>query len=167
MRGRGHAAGAEVARVGNHWLQEIVSTPKVGLPLTPAPLPRERGGHRSCWKGCTLTRNPDIHHARRLRREANTPEQVAWDALRKLRPLGFPVRRQHPIGGYFVDFAIIKARLVVEIDGSIHGREATRVLDARRQADIERLGWRVLRIDARDATSRDHVFAVVSEALGL
>ncbi|WP_375209043.1 endonuclease domain-containing protein [Hyphomonas jannaschiana] len=114
-----------------------------------------------------MTRNPDIHHARRLRREANTPEQVAWDALRKLRPLGFPVRRQHPIGGYFVDFAIIKARLVVEIDGSIHGREAARVLDARRQADIERLGWRVLRIDARDATSRDHVFAVVSEALGL
>jgi very-short-patch-repair endonuclease len=42
-----------------------------------------------------------------------------------------------------------------------------RVRDAGRQADIERLGWRVLRIDARDAMSRDHVFSVLSAALGL
>lgn len=123
--------------------------------------------HRACWKDCPLTRDPDIHRARRLRREANAPEQVAWEALRKLRPLGFPVRRQHPIGGYVVDFAIIKARLVIEIDGSVHGSEAVRVRDAGRQTDIERLGWRVLRIDAQDAMNRDHVFAVVSEALGL
>tara|TARA_R100000365_G_C2707782_1_gene44158 strand:- start:347 stop:715 length:369 start_codon:yes stop_codon:yes gene_type:complete len=119
------------------------------------------------WKECPLTRNPDIYRARRLRREANTPEQVAWDALRKLRPLGYPVRRQHPIGGYIVDFAIIKARLVIEIDGSIHGREATRLHDGARQAELERLGWRVLRIDAQAAMSRDHVFGVVTEALGL
>jgi very-short-patch-repair endonuclease len=115
----------------------------------------------------SLTRTPDIYRARRLRRETNAPEQVAWDALRKLRPLGFPVRRQHPIGGYIVDFAIINARLVIEIDGSVHGRETARVHDAERQADIEGLGWRVLRIEAQDAMSGDHVFAVVSEALGL
>ena len=92
---------------------------------------------------------------------------MAWEALRKLRPLGFPVRRQHPIGGYLVDFAVIKARLVIEIDGSVHGGEQVRVHDAARQAEIEQLGWRVVRIDAQDAMSGDHVFAVVSEALGV
>ncbi|HPE49606.1 MAG TPA: endonuclease domain-containing protein [Hyphomonas sp.] len=114
-----------------------------------------------------MTRNPDVYRVRRLRRDANAPEQVAWEALRQLRPLGFPVRRQHPIGGYVVDFAIIRARLVIEIDGSVHGSEQALASDARRQAEIERLGWRVLRIDAQDAMSGDHVFAVVSATLGL
>ena len=114
-----------------------------------------------------MTRNPDTYRARRLRAEANTPEQVAWQALRGFRALGFPVRRQHPIAGYVADFAIIKARLVVEIDGSIHDDEAARAADAERQAEIERLGWRVVRIEAQAALSGDHVFAVVSEALGL
>ena len=114
-----------------------------------------------------MTRKPDIYRARHLRREANAPEQVAWEALRGLRAVGFPARRQHPIGGYVVDFAVVKARLVIEIDGSVHGSEQARADDATRQAEIERLGWRVLRLDAQDAMSRDHVFAVVSEALGL
>ena len=114
-----------------------------------------------------MTRNPDTYRARRLRAEANTPEQVAWQALRGFRALGFPVRRQHPIAGYVADFAIIKARLVVEIDGSIHDDEAVQAADAERQAEIERLGWRVVRIEAQAALSGDHVFAVVSEALGL
>ncbi len=114
-----------------------------------------------------MTRNPDTYQSRKLRRAANTPEQVAWEALRGLRALGYPVRRQHPIGGYFADFALIKARLVIEIDGSVHGSEAARAADASRQAEIERLGWRVLRIDAQTAMSGDHVFAAVSEALGV
>tara|TARA_R110000787_G_scaffold122192_1_gene233122 strand:- start:506 stop:850 length:345 start_codon:yes stop_codon:yes gene_type:complete len=114
-----------------------------------------------------MTRSPDTYRARRLRAEANAPEQVAWQALRGLRALGFPVRRQHPIAGYVVDFAIIPARLVIEIDGSVHDGEAVRAADAERQAEIERLGWRMVRIDAQAALREDHVFAVVSEALGL
>lgn len=114
-----------------------------------------------------MSRDLNINRARRLRKEANAPEQVAWQALRKLRNFGYPVRRQHPIGGFIVDFAIIKARLVIEIDGSVHSLEAVRVRDAGRQAEIEVLGWRVLHIGAQDAMSEDYVFAVVSEALGI
>ena len=114
-----------------------------------------------------MTRSPDTYRARRLRAEANAPEQVAWQALRGLRALGHPVRRQHPIAGYVADFAIIKARLVVEIDGSVHDGGAARAADAERQAEIERLGWRVVRIEAQAALSEDYVFSVVSEALGL
>jgi len=114
-----------------------------------------------------MPRSPDTYHARKLRQLANAPEQKAWAALRTLRDQGYPVRRQHPIGGYFVDFAIIRAKLVIEIDGSIHNVEAVRLADASRQADIERHGWRVIRIDAETALSADHVLAIVCAELGI
>ena len=114
-----------------------------------------------------MSRRPQISHARRLRQDANTPEQIAWQTLRQLRQHGYAVRRQHPIGRYIVDFAIIKAKLVIEIDGGIHQLEAVRQRDAARQTKLEAMGWRVLRIDAQSALSEDYVFATVSEALGL
>jgi very-short-patch-repair endonuclease len=110
---------------------------------------------------------PHIRRARRLRQEANTPEQAAWSVLRELRAFGYPVRRQHPVGPFTVDFAIEKARLVIEIDGGIHALEEVRLRDAERQLLIESLGWRVLRVDAQTAVSGDHLWAVVAEALGL
>ena len=114
-----------------------------------------------------MTRRPDIHLARRLRQDMNAPEQVAWKALRCLRTYGFPVRRQHPIGGYVVDFAILSARLIIEIDGSVHGSEGAQQADAARQAWLETQGWEILRIPASDAMSGDYVFSLVSERLGL
>ena len=114
-----------------------------------------------------MTRRPDIHLARRLRQDMNAPEQVAWKALRGLRAYGFPVRRQHPLGGYVVDFAILPARLVIEIDGSIHGSEGARQADAERQAWLEAQGWQVLRIAAGNAMCGDYVFSLVSGKLGL
>jgi very-short-patch-repair endonuclease len=108
-----------------------------------------------------------IRRARHLRQIANAPEQIVWDVLRKLRPLGFPVRRQHPIGPYIVDFAIVKAMLVIEIDGGIHQLEAVQLRDAQRQSAIEAEGWRFLRIDAQTAMSGDHVWALVAQELGL
>lgn len=65
----------------------------------------------------------ETDRARRLRQNATTGEQAAWKVLRRLRTLGCPVRRQHPIDGLIVDFAIERAMLAVEIDGSIHNRE--------------------------------------------
>jgi very-short-patch-repair endonuclease len=109
-----------------------------------------------------MTRNPIIYRARKLRQCANAPENVAWQALRTLRAYGFAVRRQHPVGPYVVDFAVQKAKLVIEIDGSVHGTEAARAFDAARQAHIERLGWRVIRIDAGAAMDGDHVLRVVA-----
>jgi len=114
-----------------------------------------------------MSRMSEIHRARRLRQSANLPEQKAWQALRQLRKYGYPVRRQHPIGGYIVDFAIIKARLIIEIDGSIHTREDVQLRDAERQAYLEKLGWRVLRIEAEAALSADELIARLTQVLGL
>ena len=101
--------------------------------------------------------------ARKLRRTANRPEQQAWATLRKLRAQGFPVRRQHPIGPYVADFAVVAERLVIEIDGGIHRLRERE--DERRQAAIEAMGWRVLRFGAQEALSADHLLARVTAAL--
>jgi very-short-patch-repair endonuclease len=114
-----------------------------------------------------MTRRPDIHLARNLRQDMNAPEHVAWKALRGLRVYGFPVRRQHPIGGYVADFVVMSAHLVIEIDGSVHGPDGARQADAERQAWLEAQGWEVLRIAAGDAMSGDYVFSLVAEKLGL
>lgn len=50
-------------------------------------------------------------------------------------------RRQVPLRHYIVDFASHWAKLVVEVDGGQHSAD----IDARRTADIEAEGYRVLR----------------------
>ncbi|MEZ5946377.1 MAG: endonuclease domain-containing protein [Hyphomonas sp.] len=112
-----------------------------------------------------MTRSPSIHRARKLRQMANTPEQVVWQTLRNLRKHGFPVRRQHPVGGYIVDFAIVSVQMAIEIDGSVHGREDVAISDATRQADLEQMGWRVLRLSAQEAMDAEYLWARVCEAL--
>jgi very-short-patch-repair endonuclease len=108
-----------------------------------------------------------INAARRLRRDANAPEAVAWATLREFRKSGFVVRRRHPIGRFIVDFAIIKSRLVVEIDGGVHRLSSVQYADAEREAVITALGWRVIRISPGVALSRDHLTALIQRELAL
>lgn len=131
--------------------------------------------------GLTLSHRPQVHFmqrswmtanantplARSLRRQSNAPEARAWEALRALRAQGFPVRRQFPIGSYIVDFAIPKARLIIEVDGSIHNDGAVRANDERREEDLRLLGWDVMRVSAAEAMSTDHLLARVQAYLGL
>jgi very-short-patch-repair endonuclease len=55
---------------------------------------------------------------------------------------GYKFRREHPIGGFVVDFACTKHRLILEADGGQHAENAA---DGRRTAALECEGWRVLR----------------------
>lgn len=105
--------------------------------------------------------------ARRLRQTANTPEDRARQTLRKLRALGFPVKRQYPIGPYIVDFAIYRARLAIEFDGIIHQRADIAAIDPVRQREIEAMGWRVVRLSAEEALDADLLWRRVSEFLRL
>ena len=83
--------------------------------------------------------------ARALRKNTTTLEQRAWSLLRTLRDEGVAVRRQHPIGRYVADFAIMRARVAIEIDGPLHEAPEHRLLDQDRDRAFAALGWRVLR----------------------
>jgi very-short-patch-repair endonuclease len=61
------------------------------------------------------------------------------------RKLGVPFRRQVVIAEYIVDFVAASRKLIVEVDGGYHGQRAA--ADARRDAVLGRLGFRVLRLE--------------------
>src|ERR1700739_733337 len=87
--------------------------------------------------------------ARRLRRHATDVEKQLW---RELRELGLPprFRRQHPVGGYIVDFACPGARLAIELDGGQHALRTD--ADEERSQEIAAHGYRVLRFWNVDVT---------------
>jgi very-short-patch-repair endonuclease len=80
---------------------------------------------------------------RKLRREQTAFESTLWKFLKAHQLDGLHFRRQHPIGPYIADFACIKARLIVELDGNSHDERID--TDANRDTDLEAMGWRVLR----------------------
>ncbi len=91
-----------------------------------------------------------LSFARRLRREMSPPEVRLWVRLRETQP-GFPrFRRQHPMGPYVLDFFCPAARLVVEVDGWVHGTDDRPERDARRDAWLEGRGFEVMRIAASE-----------------
>ena len=60
-----------------------------------------------------------IQYARELRAHQTDAEQRLWYLLRR-KHLGCRFRRQYPIGPYIADFATLRPRLVIELDGGQH-----------------------------------------------
>jgi very-short-patch-repair endonuclease len=83
--------------------------------------------------------------ARHLRKRLTPQEVKLWVRLRELRALGFHFRRQSPLSSYIVDFECRKARLVVEVDGGQHNLDSGLRADAKRDANLQHDGYRVLR----------------------
>ncbi len=75
------------------------------------------------------------------------PEVLLWRLLRSARP---PIRRQHPLGDYVVDFYCAAAKMVFEVDGFSHDMGNRPQRDEQRQHWLEAQGVRVIRIPARD-----------------
>ena len=73
-------------------------------------------------------------------------EVIIWTRLQRSRLMNLHFRKQHPVGPYIADFACLRARLLVEIDGETHWREHERRRDARRTAYLEGEGWTILRV---------------------
>ena len=81
-----------------------------------------------------------------MRAVPTSTEQLLWQRIRGRR-LGVVFRRQVPLLGRFIaDFMAPAQRLVLEVDGAYHGERGA--ADARRDAALERAGYRVVRVDA-------------------
>ena len=85
-----------------------------------------------------------VELARQLRRKQTPAEEVLWACLRNRRLAGAKFRRQHTLGRYIADFYCHEARLVIELQGSIHDKDDQREYDAARQEMIEQQGIIVL-----------------------
>lgn len=100
---------------------------------------------------------------RQLRKNPTDAEQKLWWRLRQRQIDGCKFRRQHPIGGYIVDFACVERGLIIEADGGQHAENPNDLLRTQR---LEALGWRVLRFWNNDILGNaDGVVAVILQAL--
>jgi len=90
--------------------------------------------------------------AKRLRENATDAENLLWRRLRRFPISGTHFRRQVPIGPYVSDFACMAAHLIIEVDGSQHGRDDLLRRDEARTRWLEAEGYRVLRFWNNDLT---------------
>jgi very-short-patch-repair endonuclease len=104
-----------------------------------------------------------VARAAAFRAAPTTTEGVLWEALRAGK-LGVRFRRQVVLGRYIADFVAPRAKLVVEVDGEVHaGRIGA---DARRDRDLGRMGYRVLRLPRELVQERpEEAVALVVAAL--
>ena len=103
--------------------------------------------------------------ARALRRRSTRAEWVLWLALRDRRLGGLKFTRQQPIGPYCVDFICREQRLVIEVDGGQHADSAS---DQRRDAHLNSLGYRVIRVWNNEVLGNlDGVLQMLASELGI
>jgi very-short-patch-repair endonuclease len=88
----------------------------------------------------------NVLRAQQHRAVPTEAEQLLWSRINHCQ-LGVWFRRQVPVGNFIADFLAPSARLIVEVDGSFHS--SRRTADARRDAKLVRLGYRVLRLENR------------------
>jgi 3'-phosphoadenosine 5'-phosphosulfate (PAPS) 3'-phosphatase len=116
-------------------------------PLHPTPaLPGGEGGVRS-FDARYATEDPRTYGqlkqwARGMRKEPTEAEATLWRMLRHDN-LGVRFRRQHVLGEYILDFACLKKRLVIEVDGGIHQEQKEE--DALREQAIKDHGFGIIR----------------------
>jgi putative DNA methylase len=144
---------AEDVRYYGKWMRDEAQKrighlyPKVYLTPQPPLLKGEGEKER-------LEFSPDLQEkmteiARKLRKQQTKSEAILWEALRNRKLEGKKFRRQHPIGKFVVDFYCDAERLIVEVDGSIHEQPEHQELDRQRQALLESLGLRFVRLSAK------------------
>jgi very-short-patch-repair endonuclease len=138
--------------------------------------PRLAKRGRSVGDALRGKKRPDISENQR-RRYAEHPEQHPNHRLARkghethieramriaLTDAKIPFERQYRIKRFWVDFAIIENRIVVEVDGT-YWHDAAK--DALRDAEIEADGWRVLRFNDRQVIRDiDGCLSIISTAL--
>ena len=90
--------------------------------------------------------------AKKNRREMTESERVLWEELRKLN-CGYHFRRQHPIGDYIADFACLKKKLVIEVDGDYHNEPLQQQNDQWRTEFMESKGYTVIRFNNEEISN--------------
>ena len=105
-------------------------------------------------------------HARSMRKKPTPAEKVLWLELRHKQVRGYRFRRQHPIDRFVVDFYCREARLVIEVDGSIHDSPEAIDYDEARQRFLEDRGLHLLRFSNEQVIRETaRVFEVIEDYL--
>jgi len=89
-----------------------------------------------------------LHIAKKLRKNMTRAEELLWKEIRANK-LGVKFKRQVPfvLGDYryIVDFACVRKKFIIEIDGEYHNEKETKELDEFREEVFEFYKYRVIR----------------------
>ena len=83
-----------------------------------------------------------------LRNKSTSAEVTLWNFLKNSQ-LGRKFRRQHSIGNYITDFCCPSEKIIIELDGNVHGEYSQIEKDEIRAKYLEDLGFRILRFENR------------------
>ena len=104
--------------------------------------------------------------AKILRKNETRAEALLWGKLKNKQLLGYKFRRQHPIFTFIADFYCHKAKLVIELDGSIHDLPEVKEKDDGRTFEIEKFEIRILRFTNQEIYANiDSVIAEIKKYL--
>jgi very-short-patch-repair endonuclease len=95
-----------------------------------------------------------LEFAKTMRHTATDAENFMWQFLRAKRFMNLKFRRQHVIKPYIVDFYCHEIGLVIELDGSQHGKDDAIEYDTERTKFLEALGLIVVRYWNHDVLVR-------------
>ena len=88
-------------------------------------------------------------YGRENRKNATEAEDRLWQKIRN-NQLNTKVRRQHTIGEYIVDFAILEYNLAIEIDGEYHDEKQQQLFDEARTAYLNGFGVEIIRFSNKE-----------------
>jgi very-short-patch-repair endonuclease len=122
--------------------------------------------NKTCWQHRPETLvSPSL--SRRLRKQLTPHEVKLWNWLREGPGLqGYHFRRQVAVGRFVADFACLKARLIVELDGGQHGLLVHQIKDQARDQFLKLQGFKVLRfwnheVDREKQMVMDTIYAAL------
>ena len=104
-----------------------------------------------------------IAKARALRENMTKAEACLWKYVLKAGGMkGFTFRRQRPVLRYIADFMCRELFLIIEVDGITHSYETIAREDIKRQRDLEKAGFTVIRFtDEEVLNSINSVYAEI------
>jgi len=102
-----------------------------------------------------------------LRRNMTKSEACLWKyALKAKQIKGYQFRRQRPVLNYIADFICKELMLIIEIDGITHDTEDSLRKDKRREDELIRTGFKVLRFtDEEVLTNMAGVVAAIEDEI--
>ena len=107
-----------------------------------------------------MNKKPDLQlliFAKSMRHTATDAEYLKWEILCAKRFMHLKFRRQHVIQPYIMDFQCHEIGLVIELDGSQHGKDDRKEYDAERTKFLEALGLTVVRYWNHDVLGKTNV----------
>jgi very-short-patch-repair endonuclease len=102
--------------------------------------------------------NPKLkNYARNHRIEGTKGEAILWKNVLKNKKTGYTFNRQFPINNYIVDFICRKLNIIIEIDGSSHFGIEKSEYDYKREQELHKLGFTVMRFSEREVLKETEV----------